>query len=126
MPLHFQSPKFYEKSCERRDVQGTPGRGWERRGIWAYRVITRQEVQSPPLCCVLMPKKAICSINETETEAYLIGFDRLKTKICVINTFEAQLPVKKRLKLKSSKWPPKPEEIQMLKGIALYHCIRYS
>ena len=30
--------------------------------------------------------------------AYLIDFDLLKTKICVINTFGEQLPVKKRLK----------------------------
>ena len=50
--------------------------------------------------------------------AYLIDFDLLKTKICIINTFGEQLPVKKRLKSKNSKWPPKPEVMQMLKGIA--------
>ena len=38
--------------------------------------------------------------------AYLIDFDLLKTKICVITTFGEQLPVKKRLKSKNSKWPP--------------------
>ena len=50
--------------------------------------------------------------------AYLIGFDLLRTKICVIATFGEQLPVKKRLKLKNSKWPPKPEVMQKLKRIA--------
>ena len=49
--------------------------------------------------------------------AYLIDFDLLKTKICVINTFGEQLPVKKRLKSKNSKWPPKPEVMQKLKQI---------
>ena len=32
--------------------------------------------------------------------AYLKGFDLLRAKICVINTFGAQLPVKNRLKWK--------------------------
>ena len=50
--------------------------------------------------------------------AYLIGFDLMKTKICVINTFGEQLLVKKPLKLKNSKWPPKPEVMQKLKRIA--------
>ena len=49
--------------------------------------------------------------------AYLIDFDLLKTKICVINTFGEQLPVKKLLKSKNSKWPPKPEVMQKLKQI---------
>ena len=49
--------------------------------------------------------------------AYLIDFDLLKTKICVINTFGEQLPVKKRLESKNSKWPPKPEVMQKLKQI---------
>ena len=43
-------------------------------------------------------------------------------KIC-INIFGEQLPVKKRLKSKNLKWPPKPEVMQTLKRIALYHCI---
>ena len=35
--------------------------------------------------------------------AYLIGFDLLRTKICVINTFGEQILVKKRLKLEKFK-----------------------
>ena len=35
--------------------------------------------------------------------AYLIDFDLLKTKICVINTFGEQIPVKKRLKIEKFK-----------------------
>ena len=50
--------------------------------------------------------------------ASLIDFDLLKTKICVINTFGEQLPFKKRLKSKNSKWPPQPEMLQKLKRIA--------
>ena len=38
--------------------------------------------------------------------AYLIEFDLLKMKICVINIFGEQLPVKKLLKSKNSKWQP--------------------
>ena len=38
--------------------------------------------------------------------AYLIDFELLKTKIYIIKTFGEQLPVKKRLKSKNSKWPP--------------------
>ena len=55
--------------------------------------------------------------------AYLVVFDLLKTKICVIKLFGEQLPVKKRLKSKNSKWPPKPELMQKLKRIALLDCI---
>jgi len=39
--------------------------------------------------------------------AYLIDFDLLYTKICVINTFDEQLPVKKRLKSKKIKMAAK-------------------
>ena len=39
--------------------------------------------------------------------AYLIDFDLLKTKICVINTFGEQLPVKKRLKIEKFKMAAK-------------------
>ena len=35
--------------------------------------------------------------------AYLIDFDLLKTKICVINTFGKQLPVKKTVKIEKFK-----------------------
>jgi len=49
--------------------------------------------------------------------AYLIGFYLLRAKICVINQFGEQLPVKKWLKSKNSKWPPKPEVMQKLKQI---------
>jgi len=49
--------------------------------------------------------------------AYLIDFDLLETKICVSNTFGVQLPVKKRLNSKNSKWPPKPEWMQKLKQV---------
>jgi len=34
--------------------------------------------------------------------AYLIDFDLLKTKICVINTFGEQLPVKKTVKMEKN------------------------
>ena len=55
--------------------------------------------------------------------AYLIDFDLLKTKICVIYTFGEQLPVKKRLKSKNSKWSPQPEVLQRMKRIAFFDCI---
>jgi len=39
--------------------------------------------------------------------AYLIGFDLLRTKLCIINTFGKQLPFEKRVKLKMKlKWLP--------------------
>ena len=50
--------------------------------------------------------------------AYLMRFDLLKTKIYIISRYGEQLPVKKRLKSKNSKWPPKLEVVQKLKRIA--------
>ena len=47
--------------------------------------------------------------------AYLIDFYHLRTKICIIIMFKEQRPVKTRLKLKNSKYLPKPEMIQNLK-----------
>ena len=39
--------------------------------------------------------------------AYLMRFDLLRTKICIISTFEEQLPVKKRLESKKFKMATK-------------------
>merc|ERR1712115_130994 len=68
----------------------------------------------PPKCHFLQTK-LFFNVNI----AYLIDFDLLKTKICIINTFGEQLSVEKRLKSKNSKWPPLPEVLQKLKLIAL-------
>jgi len=58
---------------------------------------------------VFLAKKAFLSCQV----AYLVGFDLLRAKICVINAFEEQHPVKKRLKCKKSKWPPKREDLKV-------------
>ena len=53
--------------------------------------------------------------------AYLIDFDLLKTKICIISMFKDELPVKKRFYYKNPKWPPKPEVVKKRNQIS-FNC----
>ena len=55
-------------------------------------------------------------------EAYLMRFDLLRTKLCIISRLHLKRisgKKKNRLKSKNSKWPPKSEEMQKLKRYSI-------